>query len=1244
MSEGLSRIIAALDAIYNSSSSNDDRKGAQLILDEARDDPQAPFFGYQMALPNNINLEPSKVNVVRHFALNLLLNAIVKHYHSWETEKKLAVRNWIIELATKITENDPHYIKEKIAYLWVEITKRCWGKCLMDQMILNPNEPLKAEMFDVAQKEESWCQMDSNLLELYNHSSITRELVLIIQRALFEDIYLLDDPEVSKRKLILNTLCSEVVLSLEVLTEKFDPCDAYRLFAGGDKGWLSIWGSLMDECFTCLFNNPTNSQEYQNCISTTIKLLDLLRVSLFWVIPLAIQKSGIVSKLLQALAFDNTKARLLIIDCLNGLANRYIDLMDEQPWFCSQIFCNETYSLLFKVFNSIKSDLDDTDDDEYILCTKLSEFIVNIAEYILAPEINLRDKTSGDFTNFYKLVLETTTHESLSISNISLNLWVQFLREDDISDLPDFEVILPDLLETSASRLLNYAEFDPDSKVLQLLENEFDNSTDRTSFLNNYKKSNDDILRIIICKKPSDGLIWLADRLNTFYDSQMGRESLNSFNLKYKGEGSETYHNSFVQFVIIEACVRGITRWQIWYKEPDADEKKQFLIEQVDNLCQTLMSLNFNDPNLLRKKIQTLVQFTPLLKGTSGTMFKVLEMVIESCTFPFPENAEDEILENIRDLRACSGTELNRLAYLMPETLKDILPQLEEVIDTLLASGKVSAHERVAFKSFLLVVSQRSTIDSKEQRFERIVDPELDAWTNPQTIEALSNLHWFMERLGIAKIREYFLSRGITAQTDLLNTEMDDEGRILKKELKEKWTSAFPIRATRVFIQYSIEKLPHDSENYKYLLKLWKPRVQRYLEYILRLLYQVQAYHNPANWVDLPVEVQSFVKYTTQERFWQQGISIQSKESFVDDNVKAMKSLRDFADSVGHIVRYTREYGYMVLQSVTELEETLYEMPGAASMLWKALTDEHIGISLHSWRHMTNMVVRSIIKNCPVKYVPIWMPEFLPLVLNTLDKLLIEKWTLINARLEQTEGPKTDEELSEEMLEEHMLRQLTQVVVRMLIDLVGQGVKASLNERQIKTREIICHDFNILAPLLKLMSDIIGFRDTRCTFNTILILRNMSNELLNLSPDVDQYIIQSLFPTLIRVLDDNFYADAHSEAGYTLTILYSGERTKSNMTHGDLSQLMLQNTLNITRSEVDDFEDALRGCTRTKEKRNVFISLISRARAKANGLRGDTTGDEYVKNRERLLIASRTKKKDNVDGLDGGLGGLFGEN
>ncbi|KAH3678591.1 hypothetical protein OGATHE_000141 [Ogataea polymorpha] len=1235
---GVDQIVGSLEVIYNPQSTNKSRHEAQEFLESIKQIPESPYWGYLLALPDNKN-----DFIVRHFGLSLLSNAIKKDFSQWDLEKQEAVRNWVIELAMKVAPTDPHYMKEKIAFLWVEIAKRCWGLCLSKE---EEEIALKDKSYTDHEKLQSWASMDASLLRLWEHSLITRELSLIIFRALFEDVYLLDDPVVSQRNNVLSSLCPEVVVSEEILLLKYEPNESLRIFAASNQGWLLRWSGLLEECIDYMLSHPRSSSDenYRNLYNLAVKILQVFKTSLYWILPIAFRAAGVLGKLSRLLAIDDVHIKTLTVDCLQVLFTRAYSEEADFNEIIGSIFQTEGLAMLFKVFKSIQLDPDDVDEQNYTLLKKLVEMIVGLSEYFQLSDNNIKFKLpeSADVLNYFKLVLETTKHPSLVISGLSLQFWCSMLRIDELSDKPDFEQIMPELLDVTASRLINYADYDDECVERKMLSIDFESQPEATTFLNNYKKLSDDIVRIIICKKPNDGLQWLANRLNKFYSSPVGIQSLNDPKLIYKGKNSEPFIFGYAQFVTIEACVRGISRWLIWCQDDDMETKKAYLINEVDELCKMLLSMTVKDPMLLRKQIQTLVQFTPLLKDVSGTMFKVLEKVMESCTFDYPPDAGDDERELVRDLRTSGGTELNRLAYLMPESLKDILPELESAIATILSSRKLSDHEAVAFKSFLLVVSQRSSIDNKAQRFANIVDPELVAWSNPATEKGLLELHWFMERLGIVRIADYFQSRGITADTNLLEAQMDERGRALKSELKDHWSSVFPIRATRIFIQYSIEKLDHQSETYQDLLKLWKPRIKPILPHILQLIYQIQAYHNPANWSGLPSEVQSFVRYSCMERFWQQGVSIQSKESFMDESVKAMHTLRDFADSVGHIVRYTREYAYLTISSISELEETLYEIPDCANLLWKALTGESVGITLHSWRHMINLVIRNVIKNCPISHLDSFMVQLLPQVLNTIDSLLVAKWDVVYQKGLQLEGNESDEQLSEEMMEEHMLRQLTAVIDRMLIDLVGQQAPTSLIERQLKTREIIFRDLNLLAPLLNLLCHIISFKDTRCSFNAILIVKHMIQDLVALNnDDVDKYLSEHVIETLLSVLVDKFYADAHPEAAYTLTLLYMGLRYKSSY-----PAMILQKCLNLSNKEMSDFELLLMNCKKLRERRNCFLQLVENASDS-----GNSNEEQKMRDRKKQVETAqqrRSKKGAADDVMDDPLtektlNNMFGE-
>ena len=239
------------------------------------------------------------------------------------------------------------------------------------------------------------------------------------------------------------------------------------------------------------------------------------------------------------------------------------------------------------------------------------------------------------------------------------------------------------------------------------------------------------------------------------------------------------------------------------------------------------------------------------------------------------------------------------------------------------------------------------------------------------------------------------------------------------------------------------------------------------MPHILQLLTQIQAYHDPQNWNDLPIEVQSFVKELYRE-ILATRVSIQSKETFMEENVKAALTLRDFADSVGHLIRYTREYAFLTVGSIAQLEDTLYEIPGVALMIWKAVAGDTVGVTLHSWKHMINSCLRVVIKFCPVKYVEVFMSELLPAVFSDLDKLLVDRWAKISGNGIQLQGNEDDETLSEEMMEEHMLRQLTATIVRLLMDVVGQYNTRPATDTQFACKKLVAENKEVLAPFLQI--------------------------------------------------------------------------------------------------------------------------------------------------------------------------------
>lgn len=1238
---GVNQIINALEVIYDPKATNDQRREAQIFLESIKTNEESPFWGYQLALPEN----NGKNYIVRHFGLSLLQNSINKRFHLFNSDKVSTIRNWVIELANKINEDDPHYLKEKLAFLWVSIAKKIWGCFLVkslkgdvSRVDENDVEDQNNDKSSVTEQDltDGWASMDSDLWNLWNKNVCCRELSLIVIRTLFEDIYLLDDPIASKRTAILNQLSVLIVTPDDILNSIYEPNATLSLCKSSTVGWFT---NLSENLVEILLNNDFNSS---TCEIFVPKILSIFKTCLHWIQPVVLRNQNIMQTLINILTIPDVKLKTLAVDCLHILFTRNYNNDEDFDFFIGSIFTNEGINKLSQFYQSLEIDPTDVDEQIYSLLKKTVEMIVSLSEYlnISLPQKNKISWENSDIDNYLNLILTTTNHPSLIISGLSLQMWVTILRFDELSSKKPILKILLDLLETSANRTLNYSIIGEENVSKVFLNIDFDSIPDANSFLSNYKKFNEDIVRITVCKKPEEGLMWLENRLQSFFSSKLGEECIHEYNLNEK---SDALNYGTSQFNIIENCIRGISRWRIWYSGDDFDVINDRLNKLVESLGERLLAMNLASPLLIRKQVQTLVQFAPLLKDVSPLMFQVLEKILTTATFDYPSNINDDEKELIRDLRTSCGTELNRLAYIMPESLKKIFGDLENVVGNILSSKKVSDHENVAFKSFLLVIASRSTIENKDELFAKIVDPELMAWSAPATEKGLMDLHWFMERIGIVEIASYFQSRSITANTNLLESKMDEEGKILKNKLKDHWSSIFPIRATRIFIQYSIEKLNHDSPEYLNLLKLWKPRVQPIIPHILQLLTQIQAYHDPENWKDLPDAVQSFVKYSCMERFWQQGVSIQSKETFIEENVKAALTLRDFADSVGHLIRYTREYAFLTISSLSQLEDTLYEIPNIGSMIWKSVAGDTVGITLHSWKHMINSCLRSVIRNCPVKYVDVFMTDLLTKAFTDIDKLLVSKWEKVYMNGLQLQGNEDDETLSEEMMEEHMLRQLTATVVRFLMDIVSQFNAKNVTDTQFACKRLIAENKEVLAPFLRICCHIIMFKDTKCSFNTILVIRNVLSEILLKDDEVDKYLCDNLIKALLHVLMDEYFVETHSEAAIALTTLYCSLRSKNDYP----ARVFVQILPNITTQHISNFETLLVSSKSLKHQRSALLELIKISKE----VDEDSSDNDLTKRKKQLenAVATRKKKPQNNDVMNdpfienGPLNNLFGE-
>lgn len=264
--EPMHKIREALDVVHSPFSNNNARREAQNFLEEVKGYDEAPMQGYNLA---NDKAQPP---VVRHYALSLLEHAIRYKWAGYTEEQAVTLKNWVVELAQAVSRDDPTYLRNKTAQLWVEIAKRSWGG--------------------------EWLDMDSMLVQLWEipNSAVHKELVMFVLETLSDEVFAGDDSVVAMREGVLSKACVEVFTSTLVLVEAFPNRNPGPDVRCGHDGWISRLCVLLETLFT---ESPAENEDVKTC---TLKALSVLLSLMPWAIPRALSSTGTINCLCKILS------------------------------------------------------------------------------------------------------------------------------------------------------------------------------------------------------------------------------------------------------------------------------------------------------------------------------------------------------------------------------------------------------------------------------------------------------------------------------------------------------------------------------------------------------------------------------------------------------------------------------------------------------------------------------------------------------------------------------------------------------------------------------------------------------------------------------------------------------------------------------------------------------------------------------------------------------------------------------
>ena len=126
------------------------------------------------------------------------------------------------------------------------------------------------------------------------------------------------------------------------------------------------------------------------------------------------------------------------------------------------------------------------------------------------------------------------------------------------------------------------------------------------------------------------------------------------------------------------------------------------------------------------------------------------------------------------------------------------------------------------------------------------------------------------------------------------------------------------------------------------------------------------------------------------------------------------------------------------------------------------------------------------------------------------------------------------------------------------------------------------------------MLSFVLFKDTKCSFNTILVIRNILPDVVLKDDEVDKYLSDHLIKSLLQVLLDDYFAETHSEAAIALTTLYCALRSKNDYP----ARILIQNLQNINTRDISSFESQLVNSKSLRHQRGALLDLVRRSKTR----------------------------------------------
>lgn len=1225
----LDTISQALNASLDPRIDNAIRQQAFTFLEQVKTQPDAPNYGFTLA--DDLH----QPDAVRHYGLQLLEHAVRYHWADYSEGQTEQLRTWVKRLAGGVRDEDEVFVRNKIGQLWAEIAKRSWG--------------------------EEWMDMDAMLVALWDEPMevkgfANKALVLYILETLSEDICNREDATAGLRLEVLGSALNEIIIPEGLYKQHLESRGNGQEVRSGSEGWLARVCAFFGICVKQL-RIAGGSGNMKGLKSCAIKALNTLRPTVAWISLKAMLEVDCMEFLFLPFHIEDTVLQTAAVEVMYALMNRPYNahFQESELSLLHQSLRPDRVEMIELAFGRTRS-VPGEDEEKYNLQKKMSEVLS-----ILADAISQHPALAGmklDMNAFFSLLTDVLQSDSLVVSIPVLHSWTKLLAVQDTTVIDLVMQALGTLLETCSTRLINYEALpeDSDDSIVRFLFEDFDTMPERHAFLGNYRRYCVSVIETISRQRPLEALSHVLEQTTQMLKTGPYTRGRGFDSAKYSKTSLPRLRFD-AQFNVVLSVIKGVSQWEsdIAGITPDdplrerADHDRWSVQAMFEQWCSAIPNVHVDDPEVAS---QVLILLSSILRNSRPEAKSVLHTVQHMLTMRLYDNAAHTTFsEAIKNFEVLRVAELQKVALVFANDLLEVFTELENRVNVMIQKHSDDTRLTWGHRAFLfMIVLRGSGIDNQMRtaRLQHMLTPVYEAWQDPALVQSVATLDSFCGMLGLGDLTEFYKKYRFAEVQDWASQQLDDAGQARQAGIKERFEH-LPLRMTKSMLAATTEKLKDGTDEHDIACALWAPIIPVLLPRLLQLLRHAQAFNNLANWSQLPEEVCVVVRRTLQDRFWQSGISNESRDEFYARVSSSKTSYEGFASTVRGTTRNVREQGYHILYLLTRFDEQLYGLPDLAEALASALFDDAGALAANHLHPVINLST-GLVQRCPPHHRARFLPPLLTKLFTNLDRKISSEWEGI-AQVTQQSGE--DDDLSEEMRVESVLRQLTFSMVSFVALLLEHDRRPSWRQAnghespaKPTLAELVLSDASVLEPLILFCTHALRMRDTRCCVTVCKLFTGVVPHFGSdaaPAPQVREFISTEVLKACITSLNEPYFADTQRDLAALVAqiiLLYTPKTT----TPRDV----LLSLPDMQAASVDAAIGKIRKTQSARQQRALVLQLLEGVRgvsiheagkvARADGKRKGKGGvqAQYMEVEQRPAITDGAEV-----GLDG-VAGLFG--